>query len=145
MRLVSRRHRRALTSQLSVLVLHLLKRRYQSARRTPSWQQTITEQRQRLTRLLRDHLSLRPSMPALLVAVYPGARADTLDETGMLDLTLPQTCPWTVAQVLDADFWPEAQALILPPYLSLSYLILHSDTIPTVCFSNGQQDIPPAQ
>jgi Domain of unknown function DUF29 len=105
---VSRRHRRALTSQLSVLVLHLLKWRYQSARRTPSWQQTIIEQRQRLTRLLRDHLSLRPSMPALLVAVYPGARADTLDETGMLDLTLPQTCPWTVAQVLDADFWPEA-------------------------------------
>jgi hypothetical protein len=24
------------------------------------------------------------------------------------DATMPETCPWRAAQVLDADFWPEA-------------------------------------
>ena len=28
-------------------------------------------------------------------------------QTGLPLATLPETCPWTVAQVLDADFWPE--------------------------------------
>ena len=105
---MSRRHSRTLISRLSVLVHHLLKWQYQTTRRTPSWQQTIIEQRQRLTRLLRDNPSLRPQIPVLLIAVYPDARADALDETGMLDTAIPQTCPWTVIQVLDAEFWPEA-------------------------------------
>ena len=30
------------------------------------------------------------------------------DETNLPLATFPEPCPWTLAQVLDADFWPEA-------------------------------------
>jgi hypothetical protein len=30
------------------------------------------------------------------------------DETGLLLATFPEACPWSVAQVLDEDFWPAA-------------------------------------
>jgi hypothetical protein len=30
-----------------------------------------------------------------------------LDETGLPDTILPETCPWTVEQILADDFWPE--------------------------------------
>ena len=43
-----------------------------------------------------------------LAEAYTYAREDAPDETGLALATFPETCPWTVAQVLDADFWPEA-------------------------------------
>jgi hypothetical protein len=29
-------------------------------------------------------------------------------DTSLLLATFPETCPWTLARVLDDDFWPEA-------------------------------------
>jgi hypothetical protein len=104
---VSRRHRRILTHRLTVLVMHLLKWRYQPEQQPPSWRRTIREQRRQLARLFERHPSLRPQLLALLTASYPDARQDALDETGLLDAALPQGCPWTPEQVLDAEFWPQ--------------------------------------
>jgi hypothetical protein len=38
------------------------------------------------------------------------AQADALraKETGLLLATFPEACPWSLAQVLAEDFWPEA-------------------------------------
>ena len=45
---MGKRQNRDLASRLTVLVMHLLKWGYQPARRSPSWRQTIQEQRRQL-------------------------------------------------------------------------------------------------
>jgi Domain of unknown function DUF29 len=103
---LGKRDRRELESRLRVLMTHLLKWRYQSAERSGSWRGTITEQRLRIQRLLRDSPSLLAQVQACAHSEYPDARTKALDETGLL--TLPETCPFTAAQILDTAFWPEA-------------------------------------
>jgi hypothetical protein len=106
---LGKRDRRELEHRLEILVMHLLKWRYQPERRDRSrgWRSTIREQRRRLARLLQDSPSLRSEVPALMDDGYPHARGKALDETSLAPETLPSTCPWTAAQVLDDAFWPE--------------------------------------
>jgi Domain of unknown function DUF29 len=101
--------RRGRVAYREVFVLHLLKWHYQPERRDGgrSWRSTIREQRRRLGRLLQDSPSLHLEVPTLLDNGYSHARAKALDETGLPAATLPLTCPWTAAQVLDDAFWPE--------------------------------------
>ena len=98
----------AVENRLAVLVRHLLKWQYQPTRRQRgrSWHSTIWEQRQRLHRLLKQSPSLRPHVTAMIEEEYASIRARTLDETSLPPSTLPETCPWTVEQILDETFWP---------------------------------------
>jgi hypothetical protein len=43
-----------------------------------------------------------------LATAYRHAREDAADATGLPLATFPEVYPWTVEQVLDEDFWPEA-------------------------------------
>lgn len=90
--------RRELRNRLSRLLQHLLKWRYQPDQRTRSWRSTIRTQRQEIEELLTDNPSLQSKLPELFLAAYPRARADALEETGLLDL--PQVSPFTVEQAL---------------------------------------------
>ena len=102
--------RRALGSHLRNLVLHLLKWQYQPSGRLTghSWQSSIRNARAEIAVLLEDSHSLQQEGAGLLVRWYPLARLDAADETRLPLDTFPVTCPWTPAQVLDADFWPGA-------------------------------------
>ena len=106
---LGRSERNALESRLENLVLHLLKWRYQPDKRVrgSSWLRTIIEQRRRLSRLLNQSPSLRPTVPTVLAESYPYVRKRASLETRPLLTTFPETCPWTAEQVLDDDFWPE--------------------------------------
>ena len=101
--------RRALGSHLRNLVLHLLKWHYQpSGRQTgQSWQSSIRNARAEIAVLLEDSHTLRHEVAGLVARWYPLARHDAADETRFPRATFPATCPWTPAQVLDDDFWPE--------------------------------------
>jgi hypothetical protein len=105
---LSRSEHDALESRLEVLMTHLLKWRFDTASQDPRrlWRLTIREQRRRLARLLHRSPSLRPTLPDVLNESYPHARLMAIDETGLPETIIPMSCPWTVAQVLDADFWP---------------------------------------
>lgn len=102
--------RRTLGSHLRNLVLHLLKWRYQPAGRSSghSWRSSIRNARAEIAVLLEDSPSLRREVSGLLTRWYPLARQDAADETGLPLATFPEACPWTAEQVLDTDFWPEA-------------------------------------
>ncbi len=63
---MGRTEKRELISRLSVLLLHLLKWRYQSEKRGPSWEASIRVQRNRLA----EHLGRQPEPQA---APAPGA------------------------------------------------------------------------
>lgn len=102
---------RELGSRVDVLVMHLLKWHYQAAQRSGSWRQTIRTQRRELRRLLAQNPSLRPLVPSAIIDSYPDARLDASEETGLPLTTFPATCPWTLAQVLEAEFWPEEASM----------------------------------
>jgi uncharacterized protein DUF29 len=98
----------AITRQLQRLLLHLLKWRYQPTHRTPSWRRSIRQARDSIAdRLDRSH-SLRDSSLQRLPLAYRRARRDAADDTGLPPATFPETCPWSVTQVLGEDFWSEA-------------------------------------
>lgn len=101
--------RRELYSRLDVLLMHLLKWLAQPERRVEShsWEDTIEEQRIQLELLLRDNPSLRPQIPVLLPDIYRDALRHAVRATRLHAAVFPPTCPWTIAQILDADFWPE--------------------------------------
>jgi hypothetical protein len=105
---MSRSERRQLRNRLIVLVLHLLKMRYQPERRSRSWEVTIITQRVDIDLLLRESPSLRPTLESTLNPIYRTARREAAKETG-LDITrFPPACPFTIDQVLGEEYWPDA-------------------------------------
>ena len=106
---LSRSEHGELESRLEVLITHLLKWQFDAASQNPRrlWRATIREQRHRLTRLFQRSPSLRPTLPIVLHQNYPHARLMALDETDVPASILPETCPWTLQQILDDNFLPE--------------------------------------
>jgi hypothetical protein len=106
---LGKRDRRELGSRVEVLTMHLLKWCYQPEPQEHghTWYDTIVEQRGQIQSLLEDSPSLRPQVPTLLVQHYERARRRAMGETQLPAMTSPQDCPWTAAQILDDDFWPE--------------------------------------
>jgi hypothetical protein len=106
---LARRDKRELASRLEILVLHLLKWCAQPQGRQPghSWRDTIQEQRSQIELVLEDSPSLQRDVDTLLSTRYRKARERALDQTGLPEDALPPTCPWSSAQILDDDFWPE--------------------------------------
>jgi hypothetical protein len=99
----------AVSSDLYQVLLHLLKWQYQPARHVDShsWRDSIVEHRDRIDRLCTRSPSLRRHLPAMLQEEYPRARRRASVQTNLPLQTFPEACLWTVAQVLDEDFWPE--------------------------------------
>ena len=103
---MGRTEKRELISRLSVLLLHLMKWRYQADKRSPSWEASVRVQRNRLVDHLDDNPSLKPSLPNALASAYRDASLEAVAETGLPGDTFPDTCPWTIEQILDGAFWP---------------------------------------
>ena len=101
---------RELASRLDVLLMHLLKWQYQPERRQTgqSWRSTIRTQRRELRRLLTQNPGLQPLVDPTIADSYAEACLDAADETGLPLAAFPPACPWTPAQIVDADFLPEA-------------------------------------
>ena len=105
---MGRTEKRDLASRLAVLLLHLLKWRYQPGRRGASWQATVRVQRRDLDVHLADNPSLKAVVPQAIAQAYGNAVIEAAAETGFAEAAFPPACPWTFAQITDADFWPEA-------------------------------------
>lgn len=104
---VGRSERRSLESNFVVILLHLLKWQYQPDRRNGSWKGSITEHRRRVRRALKDSPSLKPYLDQILTECYADAARIASDKTGLSVKAFPVNCPYTVLQILDADFLPE--------------------------------------
>lgn len=98
---------RELESRLGVLLAHLLKWVYQPERRGTSWRATIEEQRRRIERVLRKNPSLKAKLDEAFADAYGDARLIAMRETGMEKKTFPETSPFSLAQTLSEDYWPE--------------------------------------
>jgi hypothetical protein len=99
--------RRALQSRLVVLLLHLLKWKYQPEYRTGSWRATISEQRRQIRVLLEDSPSLRPYLLKCLEKCFEDGRRQASDETNQALKSFPQDCPFLETEILDEEFLPD--------------------------------------
>ena len=108
------RDRRELESHFIILIAHLLKWEYQFHQLTDrwhswqggSWQGTIIEQRAQLAKLLRKVPSLKRYLVEAVAEAYPDAVNIAVKETKLSRSTFPLSCPYTIEQLLDEDFWP---------------------------------------
>jgi len=97
-----------LESRLEVLFMRLLKWVHQPAYQGASWRRSIQEQRRKIPKHLRKNPGLKSSLPEIIVSAYEDARQGAADETGLPLSSFPASCPWSLEQALDADFWPMA-------------------------------------
>ena len=97
----------AIESHLERLLLHLLKWCYDPAQEPRrGWRLTIRHARREIAKYLRRNPGLQSYPTDYLAEAYAYAREDAPDETDLPPATFPEDCPWTIAEVLDADFWP---------------------------------------
>lgn len=99
---------RQLTSRLEVLLMHLLKWQFQPAPQGKSWMLTIAEQRRRIAKLLRKNPSLKAQLEETMADAYEDARHSAMLETGLELSRFPESCPYRLEDVLDAEFYPSA-------------------------------------
>lgn len=100
---LGRRARRELTSALRLILLHLLKVRYQPDKHTRSWDDTIRRERRNALKFLAESPSLKAQLEAILADAYDDAVYEAEHETGLSLATFPETCAWTLAEVLDTS------------------------------------------
>ncbi|WP_017326077.1 DUF29 domain-containing protein [Synechococcus sp. PCC 7336] len=100
--------RRALSSQLERILIHLLKWQYQPQRRTDSWLDFSNDGRVQIYKILKDSPSLK-TFPAIRLAEdYEDARRYAAKQTGLSIEKFPLDCPYSVEQILDDNWLPEA-------------------------------------
>lgn len=104
---LGRSDKREIESRLKPLLVHHLKWKFQADRRPPSWRATISEQRSHVARILKESPSLKSYPGEVLAEEYEFARWDAASETGLPVEIFPDTCPFSIKQVLDADYLPE--------------------------------------
>lgn len=97
----------ALVSHLAILLMHLLKWKYQPGKRTPSWETTILVQRDEVADLLEDSPSLRSELEKRFNHAYQRARKMTAKETGLALAVFPTENPFTFAEVMNEDWLPQ--------------------------------------
>ena len=100
------RHRDALSSHLTVLLMHLLKWQYQPTWQSSSWLGSIKNSRKQILRLIRKYPSLNNYLLQCLPESYQDAVEDATDETGLDSSIFPKDCLYSVEQILDSDFLP---------------------------------------
>lgn len=99
---LGRSDKRALYSQLTRLLMHLLKLEYQpdGQGNSNSWKSSILSARIEIKLLLKDSPSLKREIEKIFPEAYEDARQHAATET-QLDLkTFPKKCPWNLEDIL---------------------------------------------
>jgi hypothetical protein len=102
---INRKH--AVTSNLVVILRHLLKHQYQPRRRSRSWLSSVAEHRRRLREEFHHAPSLLNYAREQFEECYRDGRRQALIETGLAEEALPRTPAYTFEQTLDPDFLPD--------------------------------------
>ena len=103
---LGRSDKREIESRLKILLVHLLKCQFQPSKAKAGWKSTTIEQRRRLLKLIQESPSLRAYPSSVLGEEYAFARSEAEEETGLDADTFPETCPYSIDQILDLRFYP---------------------------------------
>jgi hypothetical protein len=100
--------RRGIVSQLTRLLLHLLKWQYQPQHRSDSWLDSITDARTQIALVIEDSPSLKNYPAQQLEKSYQRARHQAAKQTNIEVSVFPNTCPYSLELVLAEDWLPES-------------------------------------
>jgi hypothetical protein len=103
--------KRQIRNRLAKLLSHLLKWKYQPGLRGSSWTSTIFDRRRQLIGVLEDSPSLRNYFHEQIGVRYLSGRLEAAKETGIAFGLFPEECPFTAAQILDVEFFPEDRSI----------------------------------
>lgn len=101
---MGRSEKRELYNRLIILLLHLLKWKYQPSHRSNSWLSTINEQRRQIIKLLSDSPSLNNYLQDNFDSCYQIARKDASSETGLPRETFPEDATFWQDNFLNSDY-----------------------------------------
>ncbi|MBW4537317.1 MAG: DUF29 domain-containing protein [Pleurocapsa minor HA4230-MV1] len=104
---MGRSEKRAIESNLVVVLLHLLKYKYQPERRTNSWKSSIREHRRRLRKAFSASPSLKGYCEEVFSECYQDGREQAADETELPLNTFPPESPFTLDETLNPNYLPE--------------------------------------
>ncbi len=101
---MTKSQRESLISNLKILLIHLLKYKFQSEKRTNSWLSTIKEHRKRLNKALKKSPSIKNYLEKILTNSYTKARKKASLETKLPVDIFPIQCPFTLENILNPDY-----------------------------------------
>lgn len=104
---MGRSEKRELESRLTILLLHLLKGKYQEVRRGRSWELTIEEQRIKFTETLEENPGLKPALNEIVRKAYKLAVIRASKETKISKNIFLEYCPWSLEQISNDSFYPD--------------------------------------
>lgn len=103
---LGKQQRQELRNRLSILIGHLLKWEYQPQYRSRSWLSTIRVQRRDILRLLKDNPSLKSYQNEAILEAYENGKDLAMGETNLPIETFPKNCLYSLAEILDNQFYP---------------------------------------
>lgn len=104
---MGRSEKHAIQSNLIVVLLHLLKYKYQPQKRTSSWLSSIAEHRDRIEIALADSPSLLPYVKEVFEKCYGKARIRAAIETELPIDVFPAESLFTPEESLNPDYLPK--------------------------------------
>lgn len=106
---LGRSEKRAIRSQLVILLLHLLKWQYQPEYQCHSWRASISNARIELMDLLEENSSLKGEFfVESIPQAYERAREKASEETTIFLENFPSQCPYLIQQLLDKNWLPSS-------------------------------------
>lgn len=102
---MGRSDKNGLKSHLRIVLMHLLKYKYQPERRSNSWD-TIIEHRLRIQDIFDGSPSLKRYFAEVFPQCYGAARKLAAAETKLPINNFPIECPFTEEETLNLDFLP---------------------------------------
>lgn len=104
---LGRQERQLLQSYLKVLLMHMLKVKYQPLMHTHSWDISIKLSRLDAQKTLNENPSLKSQLDEILRDAYERARLEASKETGLPDNTFPKDCPWSIDEAMGIETKPK--------------------------------------
>ncbi len=104
---MGRSEKHSLDSNLIVVLMHLLKYKYQPQKRSRSWLSSIFEHRRRLMKAFKTSPSLKRYYQEVFDECYQYAVKQASIETGLPLKIFPNMSPFTTEETLDFDFLPK--------------------------------------
>ena len=103
---MGRSEKNALESNLIVLLMHLLKWKYQPEKQSGSWRRSIREHRRRILKAFKNSPSFKRYLEVVFDESYQEARKQAADETGRSLNTFPKNCPFKIEEIIDSEYLP---------------------------------------
>ena len=107
---LGRSDKREVRNRLIIILAHLLKWQFQPGKRSSGWRGSLAESRDQIRELIDESASLRPYPASVRDGAYRIARLKAAGESELPEPHFPETCPYSVEQILDLDFLPEADS-----------------------------------